>query len=261
MKKLCIVIPAYNEEKRIGGTLLNYLSFFDALKDKGILNYQILVVINNTQDKTEDVVKSYQKKNKNLAYLNLKRGGKGYAVMEGFKKAVESNFDLIGFVDADGSTPAKAFYYLVEKIDNYDGAIAGRCLRGSKVEPKQSFMRIVASRTFNFIVKILFLLPYGDTQCGAKLFKKAALERAIPRVGMTRWAFDVDLLYQMKKEGFRVAEVVTIWSDKEQSKLNLKKNSIQMFFAVVQLRIINSPFKRILSPLKFIRGFFWRLIK
>ena len=107
--KICIVIPAYNEEKRIGKTLEEYGAFFTNLKNKDF-QYQILVVINNTKDKTEEVVKNISKKYKEINYLNLKPGGKGFAIIEGFKWAIKKDFDLIGFVDADIATGPEAFF-------------------------------------------------------------------------------------------------------------------------------------------------------
>ena len=88
-------MPAYNEEKRIGKTLEEYSSFFENLRKSKKIDYEILVVINNTKDNTEKVVKSYSKKNKRIIYLNLVRGGKGYAVIEGFKDALKERGILL----------------------------------------------------------------------------------------------------------------------------------------------------------------------
>jgi glycosyltransferase involved in cell wall biosynthesis len=262
MEKISIIIPAYNEEKRIGRTLDEYGRFFQDLESKRVLNYEILIVINNTQDKTEDIVKSYVKKNKNISYINLKRGGKGYAIIEGFKKALKNDkITLVGFLDADMSTPPKEYYRLILNIKDYEGIIASRYLKGSIVKPKQSFQRIFVSRFFNILVRMLFMLNYRDTQCGAKVFKKEALGRIIDQLGETSWAIDVDLLYKSKVSNLRILEFPTVWSDKSESKLNIKKASIQMFFAVIQLRLINSPFRILIRLLKPVAGFVWRLVR
>src|SRR3989338_9940965 len=108
--KVSIIIPAYNEEKRIGNTLKEYSRFFENLRKEKKLNYEILVVINNTKDNTELIVKKYQKKNKNIKYINLPKGGKGYATAEGFKNALSQKNDLLCFVDADMATSPEAFY-------------------------------------------------------------------------------------------------------------------------------------------------------
>lgn len=244
IKNLCLVIPAHNEEKRIGKTLEEYCKFFrNKKKQKAIKNFEIVVVINNTQDKTEEVVKKMQKRYKQLRYLNFKIGGKGFAVIEGFKYALKKNFDLIGFVDGDLATPAVAYYELIEKIDNYDGAIASRYIKGSIINPKPTWQRYIASRVFNFLIRSLLMMPYRDTQCGAKIFKKEALKKNIEYFRISKWAFDVDVLYQLRRKGHRIKEVPTIWSDQKYSKINLGKCGLEMFLAIVRLRLLNSPFK------------------
>ena len=80
-------------------------------------------------------------------------------------------------------------------------------------------------------------------------------------MGITQWAFDVDLLYNLKKEKLKIKEYPTVWEDREQSKLNLKKTSIQMFFSIIQLRVNRSPFKRLLKPCKPLIKFIWKILK
>ncbi|MBI3333858.1 glycosyltransferase [Candidatus Pacearchaeota archaeon] len=242
--KVCIVIPAHNEETRIGSTLERYISFFNALPKS--LSYQIFVSINATTDDTEAVVQQMAKQDKHITYNVFKQGGKGFAIIEGCKHALKSDFSLIGFVDADGATPPEAFYALIQEIGKYDGTIASRWLSGSIIKTRQSTLRRITSRGFNFIVRSLFLMPYRDTQCGAKLFKRRIIEAILPRIGLTRWAFDVDLLYQVRKAGFKIREIPTIWDDKKQTKLNLIKAPFEMFTGVLRLRLLNSPFNFII---------------
>ena len=243
-------MPAYNEEKRIGKTLKTYSEYFDGLTVEGKLTYEIVIVINNTTDKTEEVVRSVQKKNKKVRYLKFKRGGKGFAVMEGFRDALKRNNDLIGFVDADMATSPAAFHLLIENIEHYDGAIADRYMRGAKIIPSFSFRRIVVSRVFNFLVRSLFGFKYRDTQCGAKLFSRKCVEKMKDDLTITQWAFDIDVLYSSKKNNFKIKSVPTIWMEMEGSKLNIGRTSLEMFFAIMQLRILRSPFKRNLIFLK-----------
>ena len=165
--------------------------------------------------------------------------GKGGAIIAGFKKA---EADLIGFVDADGSTSPEAFDDLIKKIQ-YDGIIASRWIKGAHVSPKQTLQRRLASRTFNFIVRIFFRLGLHDTQCGAKLFKKTCAKAVIEKLDITRWAFDVDLLYKAKKLGYQVTEVPTIWADDQNSVLNVRRASIEMLLAITRLRLQYSPLR------------------
>jgi glycosyltransferase involved in cell wall biosynthesis len=245
--KVSIIIPAYNEEKRIGKTLEEYSEFFNNLKTIGILDYEILIVINNTKDRTEEIVKVFQRENKNIRYLNLKMGGKGLAIIEGFKDSLSRKNDLIGFVDADMATPPNAYYDLIKNISNSDGIIASRYIKNSIVSPKQSIQRIIVSRIFNFMIRSLFLFPYADTQCGAKLFKRESIKKIIKNLGLTQWAFDVDLLYQAKIARLAVTEFPTIWADKEYSKINFIKAGPRMVLSSIRLRIMYSPFRRLIK--------------
>jgi len=240
--KISIIIPAYNEEKRIGKTLEEYCKFFYSLKKQKTLDFEILIVINNTKDKTEDVVKKYSKKYKEIRYLNFKQGGKGFAIIEGFKDALKRDNDLIGFVDADMSTSPKSYYDLIKNIGNYDGTIASRGLTDSVV--KTSLKRKINNKGFNFLVRSILFLPYKDTQCGAKIFRRNSIKSVLNELGITQWAFDIDLLYRLRKKGFKIKEIPTVWDDKCGSSVSMLKTPIQMFFGVIRLRIINSPFKR-----------------
>lgn len=239
MVKVCIVIPAYNEEKRIAMTLKEYGEFFE----KSSLDYQILVVINGTTDGTEDIVKSFSKKNRKIKYINLKGSGKGYAVIEGFKQALKSNFELIGFVDADMATPPKEYLKLINNIEGFDGIIADRYMDGSVIIPKPTSARLFAKKLFNLVVRTFMRLNFKDTQCGAKVFKSDALKKVINNLSMSQWAFDVELLYLMRKEGFKIKSSRTYWLDKEYSKINFWRSGPFMVLAIVRLRLINSPFK------------------
>lgn len=256
--KISVIIPAYNEEKRIGKTLEEYCKFFNGLVKEKILDYQLLVVINNTKDKTEEIVKSYQKKFRKIKFLNFERGGKGFAITEGFKESLKGDFDLIGFVDADMATSPEAFYDLIENINGYDGAIASRSIRGAKTS--FTFVRKITHRGFNLFTRFFFFFPYRDTQCGAKIFKREVIEKINDKINMTNWVYDVNLLYLCKRGGFRIKEVPTVWEDKSGSKVNVMKTTLQMFLGLVRLRLIYSVFERILGPVKFILRFGNRLI-
>jgi glycosyltransferase involved in cell wall biosynthesis len=245
---LSIIIPAYNEEKRIEKTLKEYWKFF---KNKKI-DFEIIVVLNACKDNTLKIVKNINKKYKEIKYLNFKQGGKGFAIIEGFKYALKRNNDLIGFVDADMATSPKSFYDLVKNINNYEGIIASRWLKGSLIK-KRTLLRTLTSAGFNFLVRSLFLFNYRDTQCGAKLFKRKTIEIVIPKLKLTEWAFDVNLLYLCKINKLKIKEITTIWEDKENSKINnLPKTSFQMFSGVIRLKLIESKIEPLAKQLRFI---------
>ena len=247
MMKISIVIPAYNEEKRIGKTLNAYSRYFNSIIKEKDLDYEILVVINNTTDRTKGIVKKIQNKNKKIRYLDLKQGGKGYAIIEGFKDSLRRKNDLIGFVDSDMSTLPEEYARLALDIGEYDGIIASRYLPGAIVKPKPTTQRMVSSRIYNLWIRFLFLMPYHDTQCGAKVFKREAVAKVVNKLIITKWAFDVDLLYNLRKYGFKIKETPTRWSDAAYSKINFLKAGPIMALSMLRLRLLNSPLKGLIK--------------
>ncbi len=237
---IAIIIPAHNEENRISETIESYLSYFNKMPS---LEFSLIIVLNACSDNTKKVVEKF--KSKNIILLNFKEAGKGFAVTEGFKKALKENYDLMGFVDADNSTPPEAFHDLIKNLKNNSGIITNRWHKNSRVK-KQKLLRRILSRGFNFIVRVLFLFPYQDTQCGAKLFKKSAIEKIINNIYITHWAFDINLLYELRKKKLKTISIPTIWEDRGDSKLDVKRTPILMFTGAVRLRLLNSPFRELI---------------
>ncbi len=230
------------EEKRIKKTLEDYSRFFS---EKMKNDFEILIILNGCRDKTFEIVTEFSKGRNYIKFKEFKDAiGKGGAIIEGFKMA---DADLIGFVDADGATNPKTFYQLIEKIRDNDGIIASRWIKGAKIKKKQPFLRRLSSRGFNVLVRLFFGIKIRDTQCGAKLFKKEAVKKVVNELGITQWAFDIDLLYRMKKNEFKIIEIPTEWEDIGGSRLNLKKTIPEMFVSVVRLRLIYSPFRFIVK--------------
>lgn len=241
MVKLSIIIPAHNEGKRITDTLKEYTLFFNS-KMKG--NYELFVIPNGCTDNTVKIVSDFSKKNNSVNYKELKIGGKGIALIEGFKIA-QGNY--IGFVDADNSTNPEEFYKLVQNISGYDGAIASRWMKDSIANIKQPIPRIIAGRVFNFLIRALLGLKFTDSQCGSKVFKKEAIKKIYPKLGITKWAFDIDLLYLMKINKYKIKEVPIKWQDTIGSQLNIPRASFEMFLALIKLRLIYSKFNFIVK--------------
>ena len=240
--KVSIIIPAHNEEKRIGKTLDEYGKFFSEKKN---FDFEIIVVLNACKDKTRDVVKKYEKKYPLIKHLEFERGGKGFAIIKGFEEALSTESKLIGFVDADMATSPEDFYDLIENLGNADGIIASRWKKGAK--QNYNLIRKITSRGFNFIARSFFLLPYADTQCGAKIFRRDVGEKIIKKIKITEWAFDVNLLYEAKKQKFKIKEHPTNWLNREKSKVRVMGVTLQMFFALIRLRLIHSPFNFVVS--------------
>jgi len=232
--KRTLVIPAYNEEMRIGSTLREYLGHFDR-------DTEIVVVLNGCHDCTGDIAASFLESNPNLRIID-EHGvvGKGGAVAMGFSRA---KGDIVAYVDADGATSAAEIDRLMGEIGDTDGVIGSRWIDKDVIIRRQSFFRRLASRVFNAVVRVLFGLPYKDTQCGAKVLKREAVHEVVGELGTTNLAFDVDLLYLMKKHGFVLREVPTAWEDKEGSKICMRRAAPRMLGAVIRMRIKHSRLK------------------
>lgn len=234
---LSIVLPAHNEAHRILPTLARYTEYFSAVPD---LDFELLVVVNGSSDQTEQIVREFADEHPSVDLIvEPDRIGKGGAVMRGFQRA---QGELIGFVDADGATSAEAYHDLVKHMGDAGMILASRWMKGAVVEPRQPLSRRIASRIFNSLVRILFQVRLTDTQCGAKLLQRQAVEDVLPHLGLTRWAFDVDLVFQVRRAGYRLIEYPTVWRDVAGSRLNIPKASFEMFIAVWRLRLLYSPF-------------------
>lgn len=249
--RLTLIVPAHNEQDRIGRMLDAYLPYF--ARRHGA-DAELIVVVNGTTDNTEQVVAAYQDRFPNLRIIvEPERIGKGGALMLGFRAA---RGEYVGFVDADGSTPPEAFQDLLDNIGQDGAIIASRWCKGAEVSPRQPLDRRVASRVFNWISRLLFGLKLTDTQCGAKLMRRDAMLAALPHLGITQWAFDVDLLFQLRRAGYSIREIPTVWRDVAGSKILVGRAALEMTLALIRLRLIYSPYRfmvslydRILGPI------------
>ncbi len=257
--KLSIIIPAYNEEYRIGSTLRAYLKFFAG---KYGSCFEVIVVLNGCLDNTLTVVEKFKKQFKQIKILDFKEKiGKGGAIIEGLKF---SQGQLIGYTDADNSTSPEMFYRLVnilELIPSIDCAIGSRNVPGSIVTGKTK-SREILSRGFNFGVNVLFRLGIKDTQCGAKISRKKVLKEALPQLMIADMAFDINYLVDIRRKKGNIIEIPITWEDNLDSKINNKlKTSVGMALSVVRLRILYSPFKIFFPIIEPISKMFYNLFR
>jgi glycosyltransferase involved in cell wall biosynthesis len=235
---LSIVIPAFNEEKRIGRMLDAYLPYFAEHYGDAV---EFLVVINGSTDETERVVLEREGRYPQLRHLvEPARIGKGGAIVLGFREAVGN---LIGFVDADGATAPQSFDGMAKACDGMGAVIGSRWIKGAEVVIKQSVPRRIASRGFNLAVRLLFGLNIHDTQCGAKIFSRDALAVVMDRIGTLDWAIDVDLLFQLRRAGYRIRETPVVWRDVGGSGSHVVGIGVGLFAGLVRLRLAYSPFR------------------
>ncbi len=229
---LSIVIPAYNEEKRLGLTLQEMHRYFD----KKQYTYEVIVINDGSYDKTEEeALQSSIFKSGNLKiFRNNVNKGKGFSVKKGI---MASKGDYVLFSDADLSTPIgeveKLFSALNEK---YDIAIGSRSIKGAQIEVHQPFYREYMGKFFNKLVRVFVLKGIIDTQCGFKLFKGKIARDIAVRMRIDSFAFDVEMLYLAKLSGCRIKEVPITWINSPQSRVDPIKDSLKMFFDVLSIK-------------------------
>jgi glycosyltransferase involved in cell wall biosynthesis len=255
---LVLLIPAYNEESRIEPVLRDYARYFQQHYQG---TFKLVVVLNGCRDNTLGVVQRVAAEFPSIGWLEFKDPiGKGGALIEGLKLAPMA--DLIGYVDADGATPPRAFLDLVKRIDGVDCVIGSRWLPGAVLHQEQSQKRQFASRVFHFIVQLFFWMNIRDTQCGAKVMRREAVEKVHSSLRIADMAFDINLLYSLKHAGYRILEVPTEWTDKIGSKVTLGPTSLTMLLSVIRIRLIYWPWLYfLLRPLKPLEGWLYKKLR
>jgi glycosyltransferase involved in cell wall biosynthesis len=248
---LLLLIPAYNEERRLEPVLRDYARYFQEHYRGKV---QLVVVLNGCTDDTLGAVRRVSADYPAVSALEFTEPiGKGGALIEGLKLAPLA--DVIGYVDADGATPPHAFHDLVRRIDEADCVIGSRWLPNSVLHVEQSGRRQFASRAFHLVVQTLFRMNIRDTQCGAKVMRREAVEKIHSSLRIADMAFDINLLYSLHRAGYRILEVPTEWTDKIGSKVTLFRTSLVMFLSVVRIWLIYSPrIYKWLRPLRPLEG-------
>ena len=203
---LSVIIPAYNEARRIPLTLVD----IDKHLSKAKYPYEILVVNDGSKDDTAQVVKRFEKMIPNLRLVDREvNQGKGAVVRAGMLEA-KGEYRL--FMDADNSTSVDQFENMIPHLENgYDVVIGSRAHKDSKLTPPQGFLRQVLGKGGNLIIQLLVLPGIWDSQCGFKCFSQAAAEKVFARQRITGWGFDVEILALAKKLGFKIKEIPVVW--------------------------------------------------
>lgn len=231
-----IIIPAWNEAARLSATLAKYLP---ALENRGE-PFEVIVVADGQSDDTYGVANAYSSRNVR-SIVFPERLGKGGAVLAGFRAA---KFDFVGYLDADGPVSPESVHDMIEVLRECDGVVASRWIAGSRIARPQRFARVVLGRGWNVLVRIVLFLPQKDTQCGAKFFRRSVVIPMLRAVAVTDWAFDVDLLFHLKKAGVQVRENPVTWSDGAGSKLQVHRAVPSMMLSLVGIRLMNMPFSK-----------------
>jgi len=219
--ELSVVIPAYNEERRILPTLedvAKYLSQQD-------YSWEVLIVNDGSTDKTNQVVQDFCQSHPNFKLIDNKENkGKGGVVKQGMLEA-KGRWRL--FMDADNSTPISEIEKLWPYAKDYDIIIGSRYIKEGAIKKKQPLIRRIISRGGNLLTQLLILPGIKDTQCGFKLFNEKSAQAVFPKQRFLKWSFDMEILAIAKKMGFKIKEAPVIWQDASLSKLKAAKAALR----------------------------------
>jgi glycosyltransferase involved in cell wall biosynthesis len=233
LDSISIIIPAYNEEKRLPATLNCVLEYLGRRTWSFI---EVLVVDDGSTDGTAAVAEEFHHAHPLVHVLrNQGNRGKGYSVRHGMRQA---KGDWILFTDADLSTPIEELDKLISSaaVKKTAVVIGSRALDRTLIEIHQTPFRETAGRLFNLFVRAVTGLPLWDTQCGFKLFEHRAAQEIFRRQRLDRFAFDVEVLFIAQKLGFTIVETPVRWSHSEGTKVSMFKDSLNMLLDLARVR-------------------------
>ncbi len=214
--KISIVVPAFNEARRILPSLEQIFPYMDRQHP----DYEVLVVDDGSTDETVTLVRRHFHGRPQLRLLGYGANrGKGYAVRYGAEQATG---DVVLFSDADLSTPIEELEKLLPKVaEGYDVVMGTRAHPQSDVRIRQPFYRTYGGKLFNALIRLLLLPDFHDTQCGFKLFRREPMLPVLRRQRVDRFAFDVELVYLAQRAGLKIADVPVVWMNSPESKMGL----------------------------------------
>ncbi len=235
MPLLSIVIPAYNEEARLGKTLSETFGYL-AAQD---YTSELIVVDDGSRDRTVEIAKSFlsrsDAKTKLIVLKNPGNCGKGYAVRNGM---LHASGEIHLFFDADLATPLNQIPKVIQPLldDQYDVVFGSRALSEAVIEVEQSILRQLRGRGGNLLIRLLTGMDIKDTQCGFKAFRRQVSQSVFPLQQMDGFGFDPEILFIANKQGWRWKETPVVWRHIEGSKVTMFSATVSVFTEVCKIR-------------------------
>lgn len=227
---LSVIIPAYNEEKRLPESLQKIRAFLSRQPYAS----EVLVVDDGSKDKTCETAEAALRGFPHRVLKNPGNRGKGYSVRHGMMEAAG---EYLLFSDADLSTPIEEVQKFLPALEKeYDVVIGSRAMDQSKIKVRQNFIREGMGKTFNFLARLLTFRGIKDSQCGFKAFRRAAGRDLFSRQTLDGFGFDVEIVYLAQKLGYKLLEAPVVWLNSPQSKVRLLSDPLDMFADLVRIR-------------------------
>jgi dolichyl-phosphate beta-glucosyltransferase len=228
--QLSIIIPSFNEETRLPATLDRIAAYIRTIHQ----NTEVIVVDDGSTDRTAAVAESFREQIPQLRVLsNATNRGKGFSVRHG---SLEARGEITLFTDADLSAPIEEADKLLAALKTCDVAIGSRAMNRKLIGVRESLFREFAGIIFNKIVRLILRLPFVDTQCGFKAFRRGPCRIIFEQQTIERFGFDPELLYLARHHGLSTVEVPVRWSHSPATKVSMMRDSVQMFLDVLIIR-------------------------
>ncbi len=226
---LSIIIPAYNEETRLPDTLNKVGSFLVTQS----YSHEVLIVNNNSTDRTEEIIKDYCSRYPDMQGLFEENPGKGAAVRCGM---LQAQGEFVFMCDADLSMPIEELVnFLPPKLEGIDISIASREAPGA-IRYNEPHFRHFGGRMMNWLIQLFILPGLNDTQCGFKCFSKEASKDLFNHQTLLGWSFDIELIYIARQRGYKIQEIPIPWYYHQESKVNAVRDALQILMDIQTIR-------------------------
>ena len=249
--RLSIVIPAYNEAARLENTMERVVG---CVESRG-WDAEVIVVDDGSTDETIDIVHHWMHRHHCVKLVqNPGNKGKGFSVRNGLLQGIG---DIVMFTDADLSAPIEEAELLFAAIDaGADVAIGSRWLEKQKQTIHQPLYRRFFGRCFNWVTRRMMGLPYKDTQCGFKAFKREAARTIFRLQTIERWGFDPEILFIARKLKYKIVEVPVSWGHDERSRISYLKDGTKMLedMATIRSNFVRGRYDQAIAELKDTSG-------
>lgn len=239
--EISVIIPAYNEEKRITPTIKSVVDYFEKSK---IQDYEIIIVLDGPKDNTLEVVTDLSYKYAGIRIIDNKvNRGKGAVVKQGI---LESVGEYVVFMDADNSTHINELDKILPAIQQGIEVVVGsRDMPNSKVEIRQARYKEILGDLGNYWIQILLVGGINDTQCGFKVFSGQAARHIFSQVNMQGWSFDIEVLALARYFGYKIKEMPVIWYNDDSSHVKLQDYiNVLLDTFIIKYRLLTKYYKK-----------------